>query len=147
MDAFCHFFFDDKMFNGYSAKENITPENGCGKDDIMAWRDGVVTRAVLYDMPQLKGVDWIEPGTPITRADLEAWEKKSGVKAGPGDVIMLYVGRWKRRGKKGPGPGHARLLHRHHPLHQGAASRRFSVTTSTSTGRRGRDGAPPTAFP
>jgi kynurenine formamidase len=71
----------------------------------MAWKDGIVTRAVLYDMPQLKGVDSIEPGTPITRADLEAWEKKSGVKAGPGDVILLYIGRWKRRAAKGPQAG------------------------------------------
>jgi kynurenine formamidase len=61
-----------------------------------------VTRAVLYDIPQLKGVEWVEPGTPITRADLEAWEKKVGVKAGPGDVVLLYVGRWKRRAKSGP---------------------------------------------
>ncbi len=104
MDAFCHFYLEGKMYNGYSVKDNLTPETGCKKDDIMAWRDGVVTRAVLYDMPQLKGVDWIEPGTPIARADLEAWEKKSGVKAGPGDVIMLYVGRWKRRAAKGPDP-------------------------------------------
>ena len=68
----------------------------------MAWRDGIVTRGVLYDIAQLKGVDWVEPGTPITRADLEAWEKKMGVKAGPGDVVLLYVGRWKRRAKFGP---------------------------------------------
>jgi kynurenine formamidase len=105
MDSFCHFFFDDKMFNGYSAKENITSENGCAKDNIMAWRDGIVARAVLYDMPQLKNVDWIEPGTPITRADLEACEKKSGVRVGPGDILMLYVGRWKRREKMGPWAG------------------------------------------
>jgi len=104
MDAFCHFYLEGKMYNGYSVADNLTPQDGCKKDDIMAWRDGVVTRAVLYDMPQLKGVDWIEPGTAITRADLEAWEKKSGVKAGPGDVIMLYVGRWKRRAAKGPDP-------------------------------------------
>ena len=104
MDAFCHFFLEGKIYNGYSVADNITAQTGCKKDDIMAWRDGVVTRAVLYDIPQLKGVDWIEPGTPITRADLEAWEKKSGVKAGPGDVVMLYVGRWKRRAAKGPYP-------------------------------------------
>jgi kynurenine formamidase len=105
MDSFCHFFFEDKMFNGFSAKDNITNESGCAKDDIMPWRDGILTRAVLYDIPQLKGVDWIEPGTPIRRADLEAWEKKAGVKVGPGDIIMLYVGRWKRREKMGPWTG------------------------------------------
>jgi hypothetical protein len=103
MDAFCHFWgADGKMYNGYVALENLSAETGCRKDNVMAWRDGIVTRAVLYDMPQLKGVDWIEPGTPIKRADLEAWEKKSGVKAGPGDIILLYVGRWKLRAAKGP---------------------------------------------
>jgi kynurenine formamidase len=101
MDAFCHFFFEGKMFNGYSVAENISPETGCKKDSIMAWKDGVVTRAVLYDMPQLKGVNYIDSATPVQRADLEAWEKKAGVKAGPGDVILLYIGRWKRRAEKG----------------------------------------------
>lgn len=105
MDSFCHFFFEGKMYNGYPVADNISPETGCKKDSIMAWREGVVTRAVLYDMPQLKGVDWIEPGTPITRADLEAWEKKAGVKVESGDVIMLYVGRWKRRAAMGPWTG------------------------------------------
>jgi kynurenine formamidase len=105
MDAFCHFFFEGQMYNGYSVADNITPETGCKKDDIMAWKDGVVARAVLYDIPQLKGVEWVEPGTPITRADLEAWERKARVKVGPGDVIMLYVGRWKRRAEKGPQAG------------------------------------------
>ena len=93
------------MRNAHHGVTSITPETGCKKDGIMAWKDGIVTRAVLYDIPQSKGVDWIEPGTPVTRADLEAWEKKSGVKAGPGDVILLYVGRWKRRAAKGPQPG------------------------------------------
>jgi kynurenine formamidase len=105
MDAFCHFVFDGQMFNGVPVAGNITTEAGCHKGDIMAWRDGIVTRAVIYDIPQLKGVPWLEPGTPVTRADLEAWESKSGVKAGPGDVMMLYVGRWKRRAAEGPWAG------------------------------------------
>jgi len=111
MDAFCHFFFEGKMYNGYPVADNISPETGCRKDSIMAWKDGVVTRAVLYDMPQLKGVDSIEPGTPITRADLEAWEKMAKIKAGPGDVLLLYVGRWKRRAKEGPIAGHVAGYH------------------------------------
>jgi kynurenine formamidase len=105
MDSFCHFFFEGQLYNGHRVEGNITKEEGCKKNGIMGWANGIVTRAVLYDIPQLKGVDWIEPGTPITRADLEAWEKKSGVKVGAGDVIMLYVGRWKRREKMGPWTG------------------------------------------
>ena len=104
-DAFCHFFFQGQMYNGYPVKDNITPETGCKNGSIMSRAGGIVTRGVLYDMPQLKGVQWIEPGTPITRADLEAWERRSGVKVGPGDVIFLYVGRWKRRAAMGPVAG------------------------------------------
>ena len=105
IDSWCHFLEDGRMYNGIPAKDNITAEDGCKKGGVMNWKDGVFTRAVLYDMAQLKGVEWVEPGTPITRADLEAWEKRAGVKAGPGDVVLLYVGRWKRREKVGPWAG------------------------------------------
>jgi kynurenine formamidase/sugar lactone lactonase YvrE len=105
IDSWCHFLEDGQMYNGLSAKDNISVDAGCRKGGVMNWKDGVFTRAVLYDMAQLKSVEWVEPGTPITRADLEAWEKRSGVKAGPGDVVLLYVGRWKRREKLGPWTG------------------------------------------
>jgi kynurenine formamidase/sugar lactone lactonase YvrE len=105
IDSWCHFLENGQMYNGLAAKDNISVEAGCRKGGVMNWKDGVFTRAVLYDIAQLKGVDWVEPGTPITRADLEAWEKRSGVKAGSGDVVLLYVGRWKRREKLGPWTG------------------------------------------
>lgn len=102
MDTWCHFFEDDQMYNGISVSENLNEEEGCKQGSIMNWRDGVATRAVIYDIAQLKGVEWIEPGTPITREDLEAWEEMSGVQAGPGDIVLLYTGRWKRRAELGP---------------------------------------------
>ena len=102
IDTWCHFFENGQMYNGISVKENLSPETGCLKGSVMNWRGGVTTRAVLYDMPQLKGVDWNEPTVPIRRADLEAWEVRSGVKIGPGDIPLLYTGRWKRRAAVGP---------------------------------------------
>jgi len=105
MDSWCHFFENGQMYNGIPVAGNLNAEEGCKKGSIMNWKDGIVTRAVLYDIAQLKGVDVVDPGVPITRADLEAWEKKSGVKAGPGDVVLLYIGRWKRRAQVGPWAG------------------------------------------
>jgi kynurenine formamidase len=102
IDTWCHFFENGQMYNGVSVKENLTPETGCLKGSVMNWRGGVTTRAVLYDMTQLKGVDWNDPTVPIRRADLEAWEVRSGVKIGPGDIPLLYTGRWKRRAAVGP---------------------------------------------
>lgn len=47
-------------------------------------------------MPWLRGVDFLEPGTAITSKDLEAWEAKTGVKVGSGDVLLIRTGRWER---------------------------------------------------
>src|SRR6185503_1123745 len=59
-------------------------------------------RAVLFDIPRLKGVDYLEPGTKIYPEDLDAWEKKARVKVEPGDVVLIRTGRWARRDAKGP---------------------------------------------
>ncbi len=34
--------------------------------------------------------------------DLNAWEKKTGVRVTPGDALLLRTGRWARRAKVGP---------------------------------------------
>jgi kynurenine formamidase len=102
IDTWCHFFENGQMYNGVPVKDNLTSEAGCIKGSVMNWKGGVTTRAVIYDIPQMKGVDWIDPSVPIRRADLEAWEVRSGVKIGPGDIPLLYTGRWKRRAALGP---------------------------------------------
>jgi kynurenine formamidase len=100
MDALCHMFYQGKMYNGFSQSE-ITAK-GADKDSIHTAKTGIMTRGILFDIPLLKGVDYLEPGTPIYPEDLDAWEKKSGVKVGPGDVIFMRTGRWARRAAKGP---------------------------------------------
>ncbi len=101
MDTWCHRFFDGEMYNGIPVEGNLSEEEGCAEGSVMNWKDGVTTRAVLYDIPALKGVEWLEPGEVVTRADLEAFEEMSGVRARPGDVVVLYTGRWKRRAAMG----------------------------------------------
>ena len=54
------------------------------------------------DMARHKGVEYLEPGTPIYPEDLEAWEKKAGVRVQRGDVMIVRTGRWARRDAKGP---------------------------------------------
>src|SRR5712691_4459483 len=105
IDSWCHFFENGQMYNGVPVKDNLSPETGCKKGSVMNWKDGIFTRADLYDIAQLKGVEWVDPTVPITCADLEAWDKKSGVKIGPGDIPLLYTGRWKRRAALGPWTG------------------------------------------
>ena len=103
----CHMMVDGKGYNGRSM-EDITATGGCPKGNINALKDGVVTRGILFDATRLPGKatpqGWLEPGTAIHYADLEALEKIERVKVSPGDVILLYTGRWKRRAALGAWP-------------------------------------------
>ena len=102
LDAFAHRFFGGKMWNGYPIAGLVTSQGGAARNSVLTMKDGIVTRGVLYDIPRLKGVPYLEPGTRIFPADLEAWEQKSGVRAGPGDALLLRWGRWARRKALGP---------------------------------------------
>jgi kynurenine formamidase len=102
LDAFAHRFFGGKMWNGYAISGLVTMQNGAGKNSVLTMKHGIVTRAVLYDIPRLKGVPYLEPGTRIFPTDLEAWEKKVGVRVAAGDALLLRWGRWARRAKRGP---------------------------------------------
>jgi kynurenine formamidase len=101
----CHVMYEGKGYNGRKM-EDIKPAGGCPKGNITALKDGVVTRAILFDATRLPGKataqGWLEPGTAIHREDLETMEKLEHVKVAPGDVILLHTGRWKRRAEKGP---------------------------------------------
>src|SRR6202790_4821850 len=106
----CHMMVDGKGYNGVSM-EDINAQGGCPKGSINALKDGVVTGAILFDATRLPGKGtpqgWLDPGTAIHREDLEALEKLERVKVSPGDVILLYTGRWKRRAALGPWPNTA----------------------------------------
>ncbi|MEE2777518.1 MAG: cyclase family protein [Acidobacteriota bacterium] len=107
IDALCHIFWKGKMYNGHS-REEVTQE-GCERNGIANLHEGVFTRGVLVDMAWMRGVDYLEPGTAIYPADLEAWEKKAGVRVESGDAVLLRTGRWARRAEKGPYAGAAGL--------------------------------------
>src|SRR5262245_14388998 len=101
VDALCHILYKDQTYNGY-ARAEVNTEKGCTKLGIDNLKNGIVTRGVLIDIPRLKGVEFLEPGTAVYVEDLEAWEKKSGLKISSGDAILLRTGRWARRARLGP---------------------------------------------
>lgn len=104
LDSFAHRFFNGKMWNGYPVSGLVTKDGGAAKNSVLTMKNGIVTRAILYDIPRLKGVPYLEPGTRIFPEDLEAWERKVGVKVTPGDAFLVRWGRWARREKLGPWP-------------------------------------------
>ncbi len=89
-DALAHTFWDGKMWNGYDAA--LVSSAGAEKNGIETYRDRLVTRGVLLDIPRLKGVDWLEVGYAITAEDLDAAAEKQGVPIESGDAVLVRTG-------------------------------------------------------
>ena len=100
MDSLCHMMHEGRMYNGFVRDDEVTAA-GCAKLAIINFKQGIVTRGILMDMARLKGVDYLEPGTPIYVEDLEAWERQAGMRVESGDIVFVYNGRWARRSEQG----------------------------------------------
>lgn len=103
LDALAHVSYDGQMYNGYTPqKETVERDRGHARNSIHNVKNGIFTRGILIDIPRLKGVPYLEPGTPIYVRDLEAWEKQAGIKVSAGDALFVRTGRWARRKALGP---------------------------------------------
>lgn len=109
IDSLCHMFHEGRMFNGFAQTEVTSA--GAARLGVLNLKQGIVTRAVLFDLPALKGVPYLEPDTAIRPEDLDAWERKAGVRVGAGDAILIRTGRWARRAALGAWGGKFAGLH------------------------------------
>ncbi|MHC4994127.1 MAG: cyclase family protein [Planctomycetota bacterium] len=103
IDALCHQLHEGKMYNGFTYKD-IT-DRGALKNSILNQKDGIFTRAVLFDIPALKGVPYLEDGAAIYPADLDAWERRTGIRVRQGDIVLFRTGHWLDRKENGPKRG------------------------------------------
>ena len=97
LDSLAHINDNGTFYNGYKPDPEKVLRDGHAKNSIHNVKDGIFTRGVLLDIPRLKGVPYLEPGTPIYIEDLEAWEKEAGVRVSAGDALFVRTGVWARR--------------------------------------------------
>ena len=103
LDSLAHINYEGVFYNGYKPNpEQVRSANGHAKNSIHNLKNGIFTRGILIDIPRMKGVQFLEPGTPIYVEDLEAWLKKAGLKIQPGDAVFVRAGVWARRNQSGP---------------------------------------------
>jgi kynurenine formamidase len=100
MDALCHARYNGKAYNGFDASD--ASEAGCASSGIEHLKDGILSRGILIDVPRLKGIPYLDPGTPVLASDIEAWEREVGVRIEAGDVVLVRTGRWGKRADIGP---------------------------------------------
>jgi hypothetical protein len=97
-----HFDFDGAGYNGYRPDEALVMQRGHPKNSIHNVKNGIFTRGILIDIPRLKGLPYLEPGTPIYVEDLEAFLKMARITLSPGDALFVRAGVWARRKVVGP---------------------------------------------
>jgi len=93
MDALCHMWYDDQLFNGLSAAEHITSA-GAGRNAIDKI-PYIVGRAVLLDIAGWKRVEHLRLGEAVTASDLDGCATAQQVTVRPGDSVLIRTG-WMR---------------------------------------------------
>ena len=94
IDALCHVWGADGMWNGRDPKQEVTFD-GANWGAIDVWSDGIITRGVLLDIPKLRGEPYVTKAKPVHGWDLEDAAKAQGITIEPGDVVVVYSGRDK----------------------------------------------------
>jgi kynurenine formamidase len=103
LDSLAHIHDNGVFYNGYRPDpDGVMKANGHARNSIVNLKNGILTRGVLIDIPRMKGVRYLEPGTIVTREDVEAFEKFAGIRVAAGDAVFIRTGRWARRAAIGP---------------------------------------------
>jgi kynurenine formamidase len=100
IDALCHVAYEGRLYNDVEAG-SVTAD-GAAAEAIDVVKDGLLGRGVLLDVPRLRGVQWLEPGEHVMRAELEAAERAQGVEIGEGDILLVRTGHPRRLAEHGP---------------------------------------------
>lgn len=95
-DALCHIYYDDTLYNGHPA--SCVTSAGASRNGIDKVHSDFMSRGVLLDVARSKGVDCLEPGTPITTQDLEACERAQGIEVERGDILLVRTGQMSKIG-------------------------------------------------
>ena len=88
-DALAHASYGGVLYNGFPA--DAVSQSGaarCGIDKLGI----VVSRGVLLDVARALGRDVLEPGHPISPADLDAASAQARVDPEPGDIVLVRTG-------------------------------------------------------
>jgi kynurenine formamidase len=88
-DALAHSSYGGVIYNGYPA--STVSDGGAARCGIHRL-GAVVTRGVLLDVARALGRSVLEPGYPISPADLDAACDLAKVTLAPGDIVLVRTG-------------------------------------------------------
>ncbi|MEV4596822.1 cyclase family protein [Amycolatopsis sp. NPDC049253] len=97
VDALCHVWDERGLWQGRDPDVELT-SRGSRWGSVDHWREGIVTRGVLLDVPAFRGEPYVTLDRPVHGAELEEIAEAQGVAVGPGDAVVVHCGRdaWDR---------------------------------------------------
>jgi kynurenine formamidase len=101
VDSLAHFMWDGKLYNGISSTV-VDSREGALSHDVLAAKQGIVTRGVLVDAARLRGLEVIPRGDGVGLDDVERAERECGFKIEEGDVLLLRTGQLGHRDRTSP---------------------------------------------
>jgi kynurenine formamidase len=91
IDALCHIFAEGgRLYNDRPAAD--VGEDGAKSNAIDAWRDGIVTRGVLYDVPRYRGEPHVTLERPVHGWEMDDVASAQGIEPRPGDAVLVRAG-------------------------------------------------------
>ncbi len=93
IDALCHIWYGDRLYNGFDATEHVT-EVGVTRNAI----DNVpflIGRGLLLDVARWKEVEHLAAGEAVTAEDLDECATSQRVEIRSGDMLLIRTG-WLR---------------------------------------------------
>ena len=94
LDALCHVWDQNGMWNGRDP-DNVITFDGAKWGSVEHWKEGIITRGILLDVPKHRKEHFVTHENPIHGWELEDIAKSAGIKLEPGDAICVYGGREK----------------------------------------------------
>jgi kynurenine formamidase len=106
LDALSHVGHQGKGFDGIRVDEMVTMESAARR---LAITDTpvVVTRAILVDIPRIRGIEFMTPGDWVR---VEELQEQAG-HALPGDAVLIRTGRWHAPVVRPDSPGASGDVH------------------------------------
>jgi len=93
IDALCHIWSADGMWGGRDPAKVINTRDGSTWGDIDQWREGLITRGVLLDIPRFRKEPWVTYEKPVHGDELARIADDQGIEVQPGDALIIYAGR------------------------------------------------------
>ena len=92
IDALCHVWDEGGMWGGRDPHKEIG-FTGARWGSVDQWRDGIITRGVLLDVPLFRGEPHVTTQRPVHGWELEDVARAQGIEMKPGDALLVYSGR------------------------------------------------------